>query len=298
MRISMLPTIYGEKTVIRILDRSSFLYDKNQIGLSEENSKLFNLILKSPQGMVLVTGPTGSGKSTTLYTMLQEINTDFDNIITIEDPVEYMIDGINQMQVNSKAGLTFATALRSILRQDPDIIMVGEIRDNETAGIAVRAAITGHLVLSTLHTNDAVSTVSRLLDMGIAPYLLASAITGIISQRLLRKLCPLCKQVYEPEVQELNLHNIPLVSGMTFFKPIGCDHCNYTGYKGRTAVHEILLVTNAIRSLIHNGASEDVMRLQAQKAGMILIKDECVKLLQQGITSFEEVVEAAYSHDA
>ncbi len=230
MRVSVLPTVHGEKVVMRILDKTNFLIPKEKLGFTKTNLEKFDELLMNPHGIILITGPTGSGKSTTLYTMLNELNQLHDNITTIEDPVEYMIDGLNQVQVNTKAGLTFAGALRSFLRQDPDIIMLGEIRDSETADIAIRAAITGHLVLSTLHTNDAVSTISRLEDMGIPPYMIAVSLMGVISQRLLRRLCPQCSVSYTPGAHELKLLGLK-EENYTFKKAEGCSYCNHTGYK-------------------------------------------------------------------
>lgn len=296
VRVSVLPTVHGEKIVMRILDKSSFMLPKEAIGFTQSNMEKFNQLLKNPYGIVLVTGPTGSGKSTTLYAMLNELNETFDNIVTIEDPVEYMIDGLNQVQANPKIGLDFASALRSFLRQDPDIIMVGEIRDAETADIAIRAAITGHLVLSTLHTNDAVSSISRLLDMGIPSYMLAVSLMGIISQRLVRKLCPNCAADYlVPEHEQAYLGLEP---GEYYFKrAMGCPICGNTGYKGRIAVHEILLLTKEHRDLIARNASINEITKFSIEQGMSTLKQECVDLLMRGITSFQEVTEITYSQN-
>ncbi len=296
MRVSVLPTVHGEKVVIRILDKTNFLIPKEKLGFTKENLEKFNDLLMNPHGIILITGPTGSGKSTTLYTMLNELNQIHDNITTIEDPVEYMIDGLNQVQVNTKAGLTFAGALRSFLRQDPDIIMLGEIRDSETADIAIRAAITGHLVLSTLHTNDAVSTISRLEDMGIPPYMIAVSLMGVISQRLVRRLCPQCAVSYTPEVHELKLLGLK-EGNYTFKKAQGCSACNNTGYKGRIAVHEILLINGGHHDLITRNASIDEIMDYSLKTGMTTLRDECIRLLKQGITSLEEVMDVSYTQD-
>lgn len=295
LRVSVLPTVHGEKVVIRILDKTNFLIPKEKLGFTKANLNKFNELLQNPHGIILITGPTGSGKSTTLYTMLSELNQIHDNILTVEDPVEYMIDGINQVQVNTKAGLTFAGALRSFLRQDPDIIMLGEIRDSETAEIALRAAITGHLVLSTLHTNDAVSSISRLVDMGIQPYMIAVSLMGVISQRLVRRLCSQCAKSYVPAEHELKLLDLP--SGEYQFKePVGCAFCNNTGYKGRIAVHEILIVSRELRDMIASNATVTEMTDFAVKQGMTTLKQEAVRLLKEGVTSFNEVMNIAYSN--
>ena len=297
MRVSILPTVNGEKVVMRILDKMNFLIPKEQLGFTTENLKKFDQLLHNPHGIILITGPTGSGKSTTLYTMLSELNQVSDNITTVEDPVEYMIDGLNQVQVNAKAGLSFAGALRSFLRQDPDIIMLGEIRDNETVDVALRAAITGHLVLSTLHTNDAVSSISRLVDMGVPPYMIGVALMGVISQRLLRRLCPHCAESYTPGEHELTFLRLPTGEKFTFKRAKGCPVCNNTGYKGRIAVHEILLIDKGHRELIAREASTSEIMDYSAKGGMTTLKDECIKLLKRGITSFEEVSDITYSQE-
>lgn len=296
IRVSVLPTAHGEKVVMRILDKTNFLIPKERLGFTKENLEKFDQLLQNPNGIILITGPTGSGKSTTLYTMLSELNQVYDNIITVEDPIEYMIDGLNQVQVNTKAGLNFASALRSFLRQDPDIIMVGEIRDAETVEIAIRAAITGHLVLSTLHTNDAVSTISRLIDMGIPPYMIAVSLMGVISQRLIRRLCPACAQIYEPQDYEIKYLGLPQ-GKYQFKKPVGCSYCNNTGYKGRIAVHEILLVTREMRNMIARNVSINELTHFAIANGMSTLKQESVKLIQSGITSFKEVMDITYSQE-
>jgi len=296
MRVSVLPTVHGEKVVMRILDKMNFLIPKEKLGFTPSNLEKFDQLLKNPHGIILITGPTGSGKSTTLYTMLNELNQIYDNIITVEDPVEYMIDGLNQVQVNTKAGLSFAGALRSFLRQDPDIIMLGEIRDGETVDVALRAAITGHLVLSTLHTNDAVSSISRLIDMGVPPYMIAVALMGVISQRLLRKLCPHCAIPYNPAEHELKYLGIP-IGRYTFKRAQGCSFCNNTGYKGRIAVHEILLINKGHRDLITRNASTNEIIEYSLQTGMTTLKVECIRLLMEGITSFDEVMEITYTQE-
>ncbi len=297
LRISTIPTIYGEKAVIRILDQSNFLLSKEKLGFSQENLEKFNELLKNSHGIILVTGPTGSGKSTTLYAMLNELNRESVNIITIEDPVEYRMEGVNQIQVNPKAGLTFATGLRSIVRQDPDIIMVGEIRDRETAEIAIRSAITGHLVLSTLHTNDAVSAISRLIDMGIEPYLISASLMGVISQRLLRKVCSNCRVPYEIEPHHLTVPGFEVLAGVTLYRGEGCSACNYTGYKGRIPAHEILVVSRQHRQMIAQKASIDEIRDLSVEMGMSTLRDECIKLVRKGVTTIDEVIRVCYSQD-
>jgi len=291
-RVSSLPTVFGEKIVIRVLDGKNFQMDRNMLGFTNRENLLLNQILRRPYGIILVTGPTGSGKSTTLYAILKEFNTVEKNIVTVEDPVEYTLFGINQVQVNTKAGLTFASSLRSILRQDPDIIMIGEMRDEETAHIAVRAAITGHLVFSTLHTNDAPSSLTRLVDMGVAPYLVAEAIIGIISQRLLRKLCPSCKRGYLADEREKKL--LRLENDHKLYKAAGCASCNNTGYKGRVAVHEILQLDSKLRNVIEQGANAEELRLQAVKGGMVTLYENCRQLVLYGVTSISEMLHTVY----
>lgn len=295
LRLSSLPTVNGEKMVIRILGGQGTLITRSQLGLSEENERIFDKILKSPHGLILVSGPTGSGKTTTLYTLLGEYNKPGVNIITVEDPVEYRLQGINQVQINTKAGLTFASGLRSILRQDPDVIMVGEIRDPETAQIAARAAITGHIVLSTIHTNDAASTISRLIQMGIEPFLVSSGVIGIVAQRLVRKICPRCKTSYIADNSEKKALNIE--GNITIYKGTGCAFCKNTGYKGRTAIHEVLALTKDIRELINNNSSDDIIRNKSIKNGMLTLNGSCKKLVLDGVTSVEELVKVTYSMD-
>ncbi len=291
VRLSTMPTVHGEKIVLRLLNRNNFLIPKEKLGFTEANLRKFEELLRNPHGIILVTGPTGSGKSTTLYTMLSEINNIRDNIVTVEDPVEYMLTGLNQMQVNVKAGLDFSTGLRSILRQDPDVIMVGEIRDTDTVQIAIRAAITGHLVLSTIHTNDAVSTIYRLIDMGVPSYLVSAALAGIVSQRLVKTICPLCRQHYFPEIGELEIAR--LETGRiprAFYRGTGCGACANTGYKGRIAVIEILMMDSTIREMIHNGDPLDNIRQYAAANGMSSIRNECISLIEDGITTLSELV--------
>ena len=295
LRISVLPTVYGEKIVIRLLDRANFLFSKKQLGFSDVNLKRFDSIIKNPNGIILVTGPTGSGKSTTLYTVLKELNEMSKNIITVEDPVEYQLEGVNQVSVNTKVGLTFASGMRSILRQDPDIIMIGEIRDGETAEIAIRASITGHVVLSTMHTNDTASTVARLVDMDIEPYLVSSSVVGVTAQRLVKKVCECCKTEYKASIEQKMILGIDTTEDVLLYKGEGCNVCGDSGYKGRTGIHEIMIVDKDVRNLINEGSTIDSIRDINIKKGMITLKQNCVELALQGITTVDEVLRVAYS---
>lgn len=294
IRVSILPTVYGEKIVMRITSKKGLTKAKKELGFSDEEMRKFDLILKHPHGMILVTGPTGSGKSTTLYTALSELNTSEVNIITVEDPVEANIDGINQVQVNPKAEMTFATALRSILRQDPDIIMIGEIRDLETAEIAVRASITGHLVVSTLHTNSAASTITRLVDMGIEPYLIADATVGVIAQRLVRRLCPSCKIKHVTEDLEYELLGVDKNDKLTIYEPCGCHICNGTGYFGRIGLYEIMPISPRIKEIISRNGSANQIRDIALEEGMNTLQMSARKLVLEGITSMDEMKKIAF----
>ncbi len=294
IRVSMLPTVYGEKTVMRLTSKDGLTRPKSGLGFSPEEEKVFDGILSNPHGIILVTGPTGSGKSTTLYTALSELNTEEVNIITVEDPVEANIDGINQCQVNEKAEMTFAAALRSILRQDPDIIMIGEIRDGETADIAVKAAITGHLVVSTLHTNSAASTVTRLIDMGIEPYTAGDALVGVIAQRLVRRLCT-CKQPRYAEDHEKSLLGLdPNTEDVVIYEPNGCPLCNDTGFSGRIGVYEMMTVTRSLQQVIARNAPANEIEKQALKEGMMTLKLSCAKHVLNGITSLSEMRKIVY----
>lgn len=295
MRISILPTVFGEKVVIRLLDRSSFMMSKEDLGFTQNNLTLFSDIVKSPNGIILITGPTGSGKSTTLYSVLNDLNRENKNIVTVEDPVEYSLDGVTQVQVNPKADLTFASGLRSILRQDPDIIMIGEIRDIETVNIAIRAAITGHLVLSTLHTNDTASTISRLLNMEVDRYLIASSVVGIVAQRLVKKNCPYCKE--EVQVSAVDAELLKVERGTRIFKSKGCKKCDQSGTLGRTAVHEVMPITREIRDLINNKGSVDQIKDQAVFAGMTTLHDTCRMLVLEGKIPVSEMMKITYSLD-
>ncbi len=295
LRVSTIPTKYGEKVVMRVLDKTNFLLSKNNLGLTPYNMKIFDRIIEKPYGIILVTGPTGSGKTSTLYTVLSEINDSRKNIITLEDPIEYNLKGINQIQLNPKAGLTFATGLRAILRQDTDIVMVGEIRDPETAEIAIRAALTGHLVLSTLHTNDAPGSISRLTDMNIEPFLVSSSLIGVIAQRLVRKICPNCKTEYTPDERELHLLGLSDQSGVKTYKGAGCKLCSDSGYKGRTAIFEIMEISKDLRLLIDAKEPTDILREQAVKEGMTELKESCKQLILEGKTTVEEMIRMTYA---
>jgi type IV pilus assembly protein PilB len=290
LRVATLPTVYGEKVVLRILDKSTALLRLEDLGFLEANLARFESSYRKPYGMILVTGPTGSGKSTTLYATLNIVNDVGKNIITVEDPVEYRLPGINQCQVNPKAGMTFAAALRSILRADPDVVLVGEIRDRETATIAIEAALTGHLVLSTLHTNDASTTPTRLVEMGVEPFLVASALDCVVAQRLARKLCERCKEPYVPAPSELEAIGWDAEEPAEVFRPVGCAYCGRTGYHGRFAIHEVMLVTEEIERLIVERAhSEDVKKL-AVAQGMLTLRQSGLAQVRRGVTSIEEIL--------
>ena len=295
MRISFLPTVYGEKIVIRLLNKSSGIIDKSQIGFTPYNLSQIEKLMKISEGIILLTGPTGSGKSTTLYSLLKDFNTIDKNIITLEDPVEYQMFGVNQVQVNSEIGMTFASGLRSILRQDPDIIMLGEIRDEETAQIAIRSAITGHIVLSTLHTNDTVSSLSRLADMGIPKYMVTSAIAGVVAQRLLKRVCPKCAEKYHPSKQEMEMLGISEDTMLTRGK--GCPYCGNTGYKGRIAIHEVLVLNRDIKNMVNTNCSNDEIKDQARKEGMKTLEESARELVISGVTTVDEMVRATYNLD-
>ena len=292
LRVATMPTVHGEKAVIRILDKSHSLLNLGDLGFSDHNLDRFESSYRKPYGMILVTGPTGSGKSTTLYATLNILNTMDRNIITVEDPVEYRLAGTNQVQMNPKAGLTFASALRSILRSDPDIVLIGEIRDGETAQIAVQAALTGHLVLSTLHTNNAPSAVTRLTEMGIEQFLVSSAVDAVLAQRLVRTLCDRCKEYYQPTVEALKEARVPLLadgSPPRLYRAVGCSHCGNTGYRGRLAVHEVMLMSEEIeRMTVERRSSEDIGRVAIEQGMMTLRQDGILKDLE-GRTSIEEI---------
>ena len=289
LRISILPGAFGETIVIRITTALSFKLDKHSIGFTPENLKIFDKILGNTHGLILLTGPTGSGKTTTLYAALSELNRPDVNIITVEDPVEMIMDNLTQVEVNTKTGLTFATVMRSILRQDPDIVMVGEIRDEETAKIAMTLSITGHLVFSTLHTFDSPSAVMRLVDMGVEPYMVYSALSAVISQRLVRKLCPHCSQRYSASAAEKQFLGVPLEEELELSNAQGCDECNYTGYMGRTAVHEILVMSSAIRDNLSAGGNTESIRKIARGEGMKTLLDNLRELVIDGTTTLAEL---------
>jgi type IV pilus assembly protein PilB len=292
LRVSIVPTVYGEKVVMRILDKSALMLDMKDLGFEEDSLRKFIEAIEQPYGIVLVTGPTGSGKSTTLYSALSRLNTNEVQIITAEDPIEYNLKGINQVQVNEEIGFTFAFALRAFLRQSPNIIMVGEIRDNETAEIAVRAALTGHLVLSTIHTNDAPSTINRLIDMGIKPFMVAASLNLIQAQRLVRKICKECKEEIDPDPVLMREANIDpgAFDGKKVFVGKGCARCNQSGYKGRIAITEVLPVTPGIRDMVLMNASAATIREQAKKEGLNTLRDDAIVKVRNGVTTLEEVV--------
>ena len=289
LRMNTMPTIHGECVVIRLLDKNEDLLDTRGIGLYGANLEKYRKLIHANNGMILIVGPTGSGKSSTMSTMIRELNADSVNLVTLEDPVEYNIDGVNQVQINEKVGMTFASGLRAILRQDPDIIGVGEIRDGETAEIAMRAAITGHLVLSTIHTFDAISTVDRLVDIGVEPYLIASAVRGIVSQRLVRTVCPHCRKEYAPTPEEFQALGQPYDASARFYKGEGCPMCFNTGYRGRTGVFEILMLDRSVRALITAGAShEDILDAMEHSESFQSMGQSCIDLVLRGVTTVEE----------
>ncbi|MBU1367293.1 MAG: type II secretion system ATPase GspE [Candidatus Omnitrophica bacterium] len=293
VRVSCVPTIFGENVVLRLLDVSTALRGLSQLGFSKVVLENYDKLIKHPYGIILVTGPTGSGKTTTLYASLDKINTEEKNIITVEDPVEYKLSGIRQIQVNPKVNLTFANGLRSILRQDPDVIMVGEIRDFETAEIAIQAALTGHLVFSTLHTNDAASSVVRLINMGVEPYLIASSLAGVLAQRLVRTICEDCKESYEPQAGSSQLKDLGLKADsrkLKAYRGKGCPKCMHTGYKGRVALFELLSVDDKLRKLIIDKAPQGEIKLNARSSGMVSLMADGIEKVRQGLTTIEEVL--------
>lgn len=297
VRVSTLPTILGEKVVMRILDKEAVNIKLSELGFSEKNMEMYKKMISNSYGLVLATGPTGSGKSTLLYTTLMELNTVAKNIITVEDPVEYRIPGVNQVSVNNKVGLTFANGLRTILRQDPNIIMVGEVRDIETAEITVNAALTGHLVLSTLHTNDAPGAITRLLDMGIEPFLIVSSVRGVVAQRLVRRICPDCKIQYtpRPDSDERILLGVGSEEPLTLYKGEGCAQCNFTGYKGRLAIQEVMPILPEMKKLIMQHAPDQDIFAVAKKQGTVTLRDDGIAKVLKGLTTMEELVRVAFS---
>ncbi|NQU67093.1 MAG: Flp pilus assembly complex ATPase component TadA [Candidatus Marinimicrobia bacterium] len=292
VRVSILPTIYGEKIVMRLLDKTGFDFSLKSLGFDSDMYRIFKRVITQPYGMVIVSGPTGSGKSTSLYASLKEIKNEGTNITTVEDPVEYQLEGINQVQVKDNIGLTFAASLRSILRQDPDILLIGEIRDEETADISVKFSLTGHLVFSTVHANDAASTITRLLDIGIKPFLVGSCLNLVMAQRLVRRICEHCKEEYEPSIEELELIGLEKsrLKGKQIFHGKGCTKCRNTGYHGRIAIFEIIPMTRNIRGHVFENANEDIIRQTALDEGMITLRESGIRKLLTGITSIQEVL--------
>ena len=299
LRVSTLPTVYGEKIVARLLDKSGGNLNKDNIGLTGHDMETFNKMIKCRSGVLLIVGPTGSGKSTTMYAMIGELNKPEVNMVTLEDPVEYNIDGVNQVPINEKTGMTFASGLRAILRQDPDIIGLGEIRDGETAEIAMRSAITGHVVISTIHTNDAVGTIERLEDIGVEPYLVASALRGVISQRLVRRICPRCRTAYTPDEEELSELGLPPEEGLQFYRGTGCPSCFDTGYRGRIAVFEMLVINSRVRRMIADGASRDEIEAELKKPenGFVSLRDNALRLVREGVTTASEMMRVVGEED-
>lgn len=297
VRVSTLPTIMGEKVVMRLLDQKAVILDINKLGFSAKNRAIYSKLYSQSYGMILVTGPTGSGKTTTLYSTLITVNSPTKNIITLEDPVEYRLPGINQVQVNPKTGLTFASGLRSILRQDPNVVLVGEIRDTETADIAIRASLTGHVVFSTLHTNDAAGTITRLLDMDVEPFLVASSVLGVIAQRLVRILCPECKKTYQPAPDSLErtFLGVAPTEPLTLYRRSGCSRCDNQGYRGRMAIHEVLVINATIREAINRKASSDEISKLAIQQGMTTMREDGIEKALAGFTDIQEVMRVAYA---
>ncbi len=298
LRVNSLPSLFGEKIVLRVLDRSSISVDFNKLGMLNETMLMFDKMISHPYGFILVTGPTGSGKSTTLYSALSRLNSGLNNILTIEDPIEYDLPGLTQVNVNTKAEMTFAAGLRAMMRQDPDVIMVGEIRDKETAVIAVEAALTGHLVLSTLHTNDAPGAIARMIDMGVEPFLIASSLLGVVSQRLLRSICSECKEEYTPDIESLKrlgIADIITDGSQRFYRGAGCSRCKHSGYKGRVGVFELMPMSDEIRNLILQRAPSHLIRAAAKEAGMVTMREDGVKKILLGLTTLEESIRVIYS---
>lgn len=295
LRVSTLPTIHGEKVVIRLLDRSLKLHKPEDLGLSGDNLKKYHTLLENASGMVLIVGPTGSGKSSTMQTMIRILNTPESNVVTLEDPVEYHIDRVNQVQINEKTGMTFASGLRSILRQDPDVIAVGEVRDGETAEIAMRSAITGHLVLSTIHANDTLAGINRLLDMGVEPYLIGDALKGMISQRLVRRLCPQCREEVMADEDELRWLGLPPGTQQKIYHAKGCPHCYHTGYQGRMGIFEVLVLSRKAKMMISEGHSKAELMEQLQKEDFTTLRENCIKLVLEGVTTIDEGVRTVNS---
>ncbi|MGH2360010.1 MAG: GspE/PulE family protein [bacterium] len=299
LRVSTLPTMFGEKVVMRILDQAQTMIGLTRLGFHSDTLRQWESSVSKPHGMVLVTGPTGSGKTTTLYATLSKLNTPELNIVTVEDPVEYQITRINQVQVNVKAGLTFSTGLRHILRQDPDIVMVGEIRDKDTAEIAVQAALTGHLVLSTLHTNDAAGAVTRLVDMGVEPFLISSSVIGVLAQRLARAICSRCKVAYSPPPEALGRlgADVRIDTDVTFYRGQGCESCRGTGYRGRIGIFELMIISDTVRDLVVHNASSTEIKAQAIREGMRTLRDDGLEKVMSGTSTIDEILRVVYVQD-
>jgi general secretion pathway protein E len=289
VRVSTMPSSHGERVVMRLLDKNATRLDLHSLGMTAENHENFRKLIQRPHGIILVTGPTGSGKSTTLYAGLQELNSNERNILTVEDPIEFDIDGIGQTQVNPKVDMTFARGLRAILRQDPDVVMIGEIRDLETAEIAVQASLTGHLVMSTLHTNTAVGAITRLRDMGIEPFLISSSLLGVLAQRLVRTLCNECKEPYEADKEQKKLFGLKKKESLTLYHAKGCEECGHKGYRGRTGIHELLMIDDSVQELIHSEAGEQAID-KAIRGTTPSIRDDGLSKVLKGVTSLEEVM--------
>jgi len=292
VRVSILPTVHGEKVVMRLLDKSGFSFSLKRLGFEQDMYSIFKRVIAQPYGMIVVSGPTGSGKSTSLYASLQEIKSEGTNITTVEDPVEYQMDGVNQVQAHEKIGLSFSASLRSILRQDPDVLLIGEIRDEETADIAVKFSLTGHLVFTTVHANDAASTITRLLDIGVKPFLVGSCLNLVMAQRLVRTICKNCKESYTPTKEELEMIGLDQsnVKGKDIFIGKGCSHCRNTGYHGRTGIFELILMSRAIRGLVFENSNEDVIRQKALEEGMVTLRDSGIRKVLAGETSIAEIL--------
>jgi general secretion pathway protein E len=297
LRVSTVPTAFGERTVLRLLDKSTGIYSLENLGLGERDFKRIDRLLEQPYGVFFVTGPTGSGKTTTLYSFLKRIDATEKNIMTVEDPIEYQLDGISQIQVTSKKGMTFVTALRHILRQDPDVIMVGEVRDHETARMVIQSSLTGHLVFSTLHTNDAAGAITRMLDLGIEPYLVASSISGVLAQRLVRKVCPNCKQCITTDSDQIRELGLDSAAFKRVYRGTGCEKCFNTGYLGRTGIYELMVVDDDIRQCIYKQGTAGIIKKTAVEANMTTLRMDGLQKAEKGITSLEEVIRVAHSDD-
>ncbi|MBN1845474.1 MAG: type II secretion system ATPase GspE [Sedimentisphaerales bacterium] len=297
LRVSTVPTSYGERTVLRLLDKSTGLYELEDLGMNPRELKRLDAVLRRTHGVFFVTGPTGSGKTTTLYSFLQRIDAKEKNIITIEDPIEYQLDGISQIQVASKKGMTFVTSLRHVLRQDPDVIMVGEVRDEETARMVIQSSLTGHLVFSTLHTNDSAGAITRMLDLGVEPYLVASSVVGVLAQRLVRKLCPDCKECIRADEDRMRELGLGMAAFEKVYRSRGCEKCFHTGYRGRTGIYEFMLVDDDVRQCIYQRKTANIIKKVALEAGLLSLRMDGLLKVEQGLTSLEEVLRVAQADD-